>query len=105
MKFCGTIGFITTVQKAKSVYVPEVVERKYYGDVIKNVSRWDESNSANDNLNVNNRISIISDPYAQQNFSSMKYAVWNNARWKITSAEVQFPRIILTIGGVYNGED
>ena len=58
--------------------------------------------SLNDNLNISNEFSIIADPFAYENFQNMRYIVFMGAKWKITSVEVQYPRLILTVGGVYN---
>lgn len=108
MKFCGIVGYCETVEETgerEGIWMPDVVEeRRYYGDVIRNTRRWDANNdSTNDNLNVNNSISILADAYAYEHFYAMKYVIWMGERWKITNVEIQRPRLILTIGGVYNG--
>jgi hypothetical protein len=102
-KFYGKIGYIKTVETDPGIWEEKVTEHTYYGDVTRNTSRWQQqSNSVNDDLNINNIISIVADPYANENFQHMKYVEWMGAKWKITNAEVQFPRIILTLGGVYH---
>lgn len=90
-------------ETAPSVWTEELVERPYYGDIIKNVRRYQESSHLNDNLNVSNTISIVADPFALQNFHSLRYVNFMCADWKVTDVEVQYPRLILTLGGVYNG--
>lgn len=103
-KWFGVIGYANTVQKTPGVWTDEITERKYAGEVIRNTSRWSPtSDSTNDDLNINNQISILSDPFAYQNFHSMKYVEFMGTKWKITNVEVQYPRLILTIGGEYNG--
>lgn len=103
-KFYGVIGYANTVEVEPGVWEDEITERNYAGDVIRNTSRWStSSDSTNDDLNVNNQISIISDPFANQNFHTMKYIEFMGTKWKITSVEVQYPRLILNVGGVYNG--
>jgi hypothetical protein len=103
-KWYGRVGYVTTVETEPGIYEPEATERTYYGDLLKNVSKWAPSTtSINDNLNVANQISIVADPYAYQHFSSIKYVEFMDAMWEVTSAEPQYPRIILTVGGVYNG--
>lgn len=103
-KWYGTIGYAETKQTSPGVWRDEITERKYSGDVIRNSNRWSASSeSTNDDLNINNQISILADPFAYQNFHSMKYIEFMGAKWKITSVDVQRPRLILTIGGVYNG--
>lgn len=103
-KWYGTIGYAETKQTSPGVWRDEITERKYSGDVIRNSNRWSASSeSTNDDLNINNQISILADPFAYQNFHSMKYIEFMGAKWKISSIDVQRPRLILTIGGVYNG--
>ena len=102
-KYYGKIGYIETKQTSPGVW-EEVKEERYYdGDVIRNTRRWESNNNLNDNLNVSNQISIVADPYAYKNFHLMRYAEWMGTLWKITEVEVLYPRLVLTIGGVYNG--
>lgn len=103
-KWYGRIGYVETTETEPGIWEPEVTERPYFGDLLKNISKWaTSSDSINDNLNVANQISIVADPYAYQHFSSIKYVEFMDAMWSVTSAEPQYPRIILTVGGVYNG--
>ncbi len=112
-KFYGAIGYgITeevmsgTEQNAvgTGVWKDQIVERNYFGDVIKNYKKSSTGESINDNIDVSNSISIVSDPFAMQHFMTIKYVKWMGAAWKVSSVEVQYPRLILNIGGVYNGE-
>ena len=101
-KFYGVIRFSETKETVPGVWEEIVTDRNYYGDVIRNVRKYQAGSGVNDDLNINNEISIVADPFAYENFHSMKYVVFMGAKWKITSVEVQYPRLILTIGGVYN---
>lgn len=102
-KWFGKIGYIVQVQTAHSVWKNQDEDREYFGDVIRNTSRWSSNpNSTNDDLNIDNQISIVADQFAYQNFHSMKWIEFMGAKWKIAKVEVQHPRLILTIGGVYN---
>lgn len=102
-KFCGKIGFIETQETSPGVWTEIVIERIYYGDLLRNTRRLDSSEYLNDNLSISNQISIVADPYAYENFHSIKYAEFMNAKWKVISVDVQYPRLILDLGGVYNG--
>lgn len=103
-KFYGKIGFVKTEDQGDGVWVEKPIEREYVGDVVKNNRRWDTpSDQINDNLNLNNTISIISDDFAINNMSFIKYVEWMGSFWDISTIEIQRPRLILTIGGVYNG--
>lgn len=102
-KFYGPIGYAETVETRPGVYEEQITEHKYYGDLIRNTRRLQSANQLNDNINVANEISIVADPFANQNFHSMRYVEFMGAKWKITNVEVSYPRLILTIGDVYNG--
>ena len=103
-KFYGPIGFVETVETNPSVWEERIIERSYYGDVLRNSRRWQSSENLNDNLEINNQISIVADAYANKTFHAMRYIVWQGVAWKINYVEVRHPRLLLTIGGVYNGE-
>lgn len=103
-KFYGKVGYSVTEETVPGIFTGAVTERAYYGDVLKDSTKWQNSKDRNDDLVVNNRISILADQFAYQHFSQIKYVEWMDALWKVTNAEVQRPRLILTIGGVYNGE-
>ena len=104
-KFYGKIGYAESVETAPDVWEEKITERDYYGDLTRNTRRLQPSSEQlNDNITVANEISIVADPYARDHFHSMRYVCLMGAMWKITGVEVQYPRLILTIGGVYNGK-
>ena len=103
-KYYGVIGYAETVETAPGVYEEQITERNYYGELVRNTRRLQTSNQINDNINIANEISVIADPFATQNFHVMRYVEFMGAKWKITNVEVRYPRLILTIGGVYNGD-
>jgi hypothetical protein len=103
-KFYGNIGYIKTVEVEPGIWEEQVIERPYYGDLTRNTSRFQSSGGVNDDINIANNISIVADPYANENFQHMRYVEFMGAKWKITNVEVKYPRLILTAGGVYNGE-
>ena len=102
-KYYGKIGYIETIETEPDIWDNQVVEREYYGEFIRNSSKFQTSGGVNDNVNASNEISIVADPYATQNFASMRYIEYMGTRWKITNVEVRYPRLILSVGGVYNG--
>lgn len=103
-KYCGNVGFAETRETAPGVWKEFMTERKYYGDVTRNTRKLASTSQLNDNVEVSNSISIVADPYARQNFHAIRYVIFMGTKWKVTSVEVQYPRLILTIGGVYNAE-
>ena len=102
-KFYGVIGYGESVEVSPGVWADDIVEYTYFGDVVRNTRRLQEGENLNDNLSVNNSISIVADAYANNHFYNMKYIFWQGTKWKISEVDVQPPRLILRLGGVYNG--
>ena len=105
MKYYGLIGYVQSVETAPGVWEEQITERTYCGDVTRRSSRTQNGNGLNDNLDVSNVMSIVADPYALEHLGYMRYITWMNSKWKISSVEYVYPRLNVTIGGVYNGEE
>lgn len=104
-KFYGPVGYGISEETSPGVWTDRIVERNYQGDVLKNYVSTSNGKSINDDINVNNSLSIISDPFAMQHFHTIKYVRWMGTEWKVSNVDAsQYPRLILTLGGVYNGE-
>lgn len=103
-KWFGKIGYSITSETESGIWEPTIVEKEYYGDLTTDRRKRQNSGEVNDNINLANVISIIADPFAIQNCSYMAYVEVMGTRWKISDIEVQYPRLILTVGGVYNGD-
>lgn len=103
--FYGPIGFVTTVEdpEGSGIWVEVPVEKNYRGEVQRNYKRWDSGDKLNPNLNITNTISIVADPFISNKLDSIRYIKWLGGYWEITSIEVESPRLVLSIGGVYNG--
>lgn len=104
-KFYGAVGFGVSEEKAAYVHDQNITERMYSGDILQFSRRFEKGEGLNDDLNISNKISILGDPYAYENFVNIRYVTWMGTKWKVPSIEVNYPRLILTIGGVYNGPD
>ena len=103
-KWFGNVGYSETAEIAPGVHTPQITTREYYGDVIRNNTRWSTNpESTNDNLTVNCQISIVADPFAIDKFHSIKWIEFMGTKWKVTSVEPQPPRLLLTLGGEWNG--
>lgn len=103
MKFYGPVGFIGIVEKRPGVKTTEPVERMYSGDVLRRSLRSEHGESVNDSVVASQQVSIVADPYARNHAGTIKYVKWMGAAWKVTEVSVQYPRLILTLGGAYNG--
>ena len=101
-KFYGPIGFAETRETSPGVWTEEPIVRNYYGDIINN-SRRLESDKINNDIAVSVDISIVADAYALNNFHALRYAEYMGTKWRITNAQVEHPRIRLSLGGIYNG--
>lgn len=104
-KWFGRVGYISTkeVETAPGVWEANPTEREYYGDLIRNHKRYEQSQQVNDNLVLQNEISIVADPYAVHHFHEIRYVTIGDSVWRVTAVDVQYPRLSLSIGGVYNG--
>lgn len=103
-KFYGKVGFLRTVEEPEgsSIWTEQLEEFYYYGDIIRNTRRWATADKLNDDLVINNQFSIIADSFAYKNLGAMKYVEYMGVKWKITDVELQYPRLIISVGGVYN---
>jgi len=103
-KFHGFIGYaeVEESETAPGAWIEVVTERPCSGDILRNTKRWENAEKVNENLTIDNRFSIIADEFAVNNSHNMRYLKINGTSWKISSFEIQRPRIILTVGGVYN---
>jgi hypothetical protein len=102
-KFYGPVGFVETTETSPGVWTEQVIERDYFGDVLQNRLMFQSANQVNDNINLSLTIRILADDYANSNMGVMRYVVYKGAKWEVTSAIPSYPRIELTLGGLYNG--
>lgn len=107
-RFYGAVGFDRGERElpgAVGVWAPRrMEERHYYGTILKHNRRWDNGENVNDDLNVTNRISIVADDETFRHCSGIRYVRWMGACWKVVSFEIARPRLILSLGGVWNGD-
>lgn len=102
-RYAGKVGYGTSVEVAPGVYEDQITEIVYFGDVIRNIRQLQAGNSINGAISVNNSISIVADAFANANFFAIRYVEWAGAKWTVSDVEVRSPRLILTLGSVYNG--
>ena len=102
-RFFGRVGYGETEETSPGVWVDIVVERSYFGDVVRNVRKLSEGENLNRDLSVGNSISIVADAYANDHFFAIRYVEWAGTLWTVSDVEVQSPRLLLRLGEVYNG--
>ncbi len=104
-KYCGKIGYAVTKKMKPGVFVEVIDERQHFGDLVTNTVKIQNRDVLNDDIVIANDISIVADPYAKQNFHSIRYATYMGVKWKVTMVKEAYPRLILVLGGVYNESD
>lgn len=105
MKYVGKIGFEMQVETDPGIWVSRVEERTYFGDVIRNTRRYSDGDKMHDDLRISNQISVLADSFCIEYIFCMKYITWMNQRFKVDSADINYPRVIITLGGVWHGDD
>lgn len=104
-KFSGMIGYAILTEREGSIWEDEIIEKPYFGDVIRHSARFESADQLNDNVKLNDEISIVADSFAYKNSHLMRYVTYLGIKWKITNMSIGRPRITLAIGGVYNGPE
>jgi hypothetical protein len=102
-KFYGVIGYGESVETVAGVWEDTIVEYSYYGDIVRNTRHLQPGESLNSDITVQNSISVVADAYAREHFFAIRYISWAGTLWAVTDVEVQSPRLLLRLGGVYNG--
>lgn len=102
-KFFGVVGYGEQVETSPGIWDDIIVEHEAYGDVKRNARTFVQGESVNDDLTVNNSISIVMDAYASEHFHGIRYVLWGGARWRVAEVTEQRPRLLLRLGGVYRG--
>lgn len=102
-KFYGKIGFSITKEnpEGSGIWVADILEKEYYGDIEQFSRRWDD-NEVNDNVSINCNVSVLSDPFAIDHYQFIKYVTLDGVKWKVSSVTPSYPRLTLTLGGLYN---
>lgn len=101
-RYHGYVGYAIDVEAYPGVWEEQISEHEYFGDVIKNRMNIQQSGNVNAKITISNSISIIADPFAYEHVYAMRYVTYLNKKWTITNIDIQRPRLILTIGGLYN---
>lgn len=96
------IGFATTSEDKPGVWIEHIVERPYRGDMVRNSRRLQTTDQRNDSIVISNEMRIVADPYANENFHAIRYVEYLGTKWKVNNVEVAYPRLVLTLGGIYD---
>ncbi len=102
-KFYGRVGFVTMVETAPDIWESVETPKEYFGDLIRDQRRWMNGESVNENLDISNEVSILLDDFIQKNLGAIKWVEVMGQKWKVNSISLEYPRLRLMLGGVYNG--
>lgn len=103
-RFYGKVGYVNSIKKSAGVYENQPEEHYYYGDIINISKRWQTNENLNDDIRLEQTISIMADAYAWENYFKIRYVIIDGVAWRVTNVQVVRPRLMLYIGGIYNGE-
>lgn len=104
-KYSGMVGFSLQEQTSPGVWTPTITERHLRGDTLNDVASWRSSeNRVNDNINIQQRISLMADPFTYKHYSDLVYITLDGVKWKVSTIEVKRPRLLVSLGGLYNGQ-
>ena len=104
-RFYGKIGFAEQKEVKPDVWKDVIVERPYVGSFVRNTIRWNQGSEINDDVRLDEAVSIISDPYILQHSAVIRYVDWQGTKWKIMSIQINYPRVILQLAGEYHGQN
>lgn len=102
-KWYGKVGYVETVEVEPGIWEEQEIVRSYYGELVKNSSKFRVSDGVNDDRDISVELSVVADPYAELHFHSIRYVEFDGVNWKVNTVEPRRPRLILSLGGVYNG--
>lgn len=103
-RFHGKVGYAITEETVPGVWAPKIIERSYTGDLVRNIRRLEDREPVNEHIAMNNSFSILADAYAYENMINIRYVEFMGNLWSVSAVEVQRPRLILYVTGVYNGD-
>lgn len=102
-RYCGMVGFSSSAETTPGVWEEVITERKYIGDVTKDFRKSQSTDKIVKDVTIGNLFSIVADPFAFENFQFIKYIKYLGIAWTVESVEVQYPRLIISVGGRWNG--
>lgn len=103
-KWFGKVGYANTSEVRPGVWTDTITEREYYGDIVRYTKQTENSGEVIDDIAVTVSISIVADPFAYEHFHTIKYVDFMGSKWKVKTVDPQYPRLVLSLGGLYNGQ-
>lgn len=106
-KYAGLVGYVTQEEKVPGVWSTVADPKPMRGDIIRaSASSQNDGRLSSDKINkdvtLNHRVSLVGDAYAFGNYYNIKWIEIDGAKWEVSSVELQRPRLIVTVGGLWN---
>lgn len=104
-RFNGLVGYsLADIEVRPGVWEPNIIERVYGGEVKTPARQASEvDTTTNKSVSVSAVIEIVADEFAINNFMAIKYIKWLGKNWDVDSISIRHPRLVLRLGGIYNG--
>ena len=104
MKWFGKIAFADQKDAGTGVWKSVITERDYYGDVLRNSKRDENSTVIISNITLSNQLSVVADPFILDSFTKIVYVEIFGKKWKVSSVDVNYPRLTINFGELYAEE-
>lgn len=101
--YCGKIGFVFSDEVRPGVFQNKVIEKQCFGNILSLSKKTGSDSKIVDDIIIDSRISILGEPYIHENLPHIKYLTYMGNKWKVSSViPADYPRLTITLGGVYN---
>lgn len=101
-RFFGKVGYSHPV-RSNGVVEDVITEHSYAGDELRNTRYFAQGDTVLGKVTFQTRISVIADAFALENYRDIVYVNWEGTLWIVESVTTERPRLILLLGGKYNG--
>lgn len=106
MKYYGKVGYVESRDNGNDIWEDVVTERFLYGDVVSDTRRTELNDRVIPDYHINAQFSLVADTYCYDHLEFLRYVTYRGVKWEVTSVvPMNFPRITVTVGKVYNGPE
>lgn len=103
-RYSGLVGYVTQEETVPGVWSPVENPRTMKGEIIRQSSTNPDHGKINSDISLNHRVSLWGDAYAFDSYYAIKWIQIDGRKWEVTSVEIKRPRIIVTVGGLWNAQ-
>lgn len=102
-RFAGLVGYVTQEETSPGIWSSVEKSVMMKGELIRQSSNNRDAGKVNSDITLNHRVSLMGDSYSFDNYYNIKWVMVDKVKWEVSSIEIQRPRLILAIGGLWNG--